>query len=124
TSGIVMGKAAGTMQGPSNVFKRTVEQCTLEDAPLFESLTPHKRFRRDFLLGHGIEFPEGPVRLEDQLFMARAYVRAKTVSILAGPPCYLPHRRADGGDTTGRAATPEDYYRHPRNAGHALAGVT
>src|SRR5690606_7686016 len=114
-SDIVMGKVAGTMQGPSNVFKRTVEQCTVEDAPLFESLTPHKMFRRDFLLGHGIEFPEGPVRLEDQLFMARAYVRAKTVSILAGPPCYLWNRREDGGNTSSRATTPEDYYGHLRN---------
>ncbi|NEA87953.1 glycosyltransferase [Streptomyces sp. SID9913] len=122
-SDIVMGKVAGTMQGPSNVFKRTVEQCTVEDAPLFESLTPHKMFRRDFLLGHGIEFPEGPVRLEDQLFMARAYVRAKTVSILAGPPCYLWNRREDGGNTSSRATTPEDYYGHLRNVVDAVKEV-
>src|SRR5690606_41048495 len=86
-------------------------------------LTPHKMFRRDFLLGHGIEFPEGPVRLEDQLFMARAYVRAKTVSILAGPPCYLWNRREDGGNTSSRATTPEDYYGHLRNVVDAVKEV-
>ncbi|MEU3950442.1 glycosyltransferase [Streptomyces sp. NPDC029526] len=122
-SDIVMGKVAGTMQGPSRVFKHTVEQCTVEDAPLFESLTPHKMFRRDFLLGHGIEFPEGPVRLEDQLFMARAYVRAKIVSILAGPPCYIWNRRDDGGNTSSRATTPEDYYGHLRTVVDAVKEV-
>ncbi|CAM5229052.1 glycosyltransferase family 2 protein [Streptomyces fumanus] len=113
-SDIVLGRVAGTMAGPSNVFKRTVERCTAADAPLFESLTPHKMFRRDFLLSHGIAFPEGRVRLEDQVFMARAYVRAETVSILAGPPCYLWNRREDGGNTSSRATSPETYYGHLR----------
>ncbi|WP_367322811.1 glycosyltransferase [Streptomyces sp. HUAS ZL42] len=113
-SDIVMGKVAGTMQGPHNLFKRTVERCTAADIHLFESLTPHKMFRRAFLLDHGIEFPEGPVRLEDQLFMARAYVRARTVSILGDYPCYLWNRRDDGGNTSSRAAAPEDYYAHLR----------
>ncbi|MET8828085.1 glycosyltransferase family A protein [Streptomyces sp. NPDC004610] len=109
---IVLGKTHGTMQGPSNVFKRTVERCTPADAPLFESLTPHKMFRRDFLLAHGIRFPEGRVRLEDQLFMARAYVRAQTVSILGDYPCYRWNRREDGGNNSSRRVTADDYYGH------------
>lgn len=108
-SDIVLGRVVGTMAGPSRVFKRTVNRCTAADAPLFESLTPHKMFRRAFLLDHGIEFPEGRVRLEDQLFMARAYVRAKTVSILS-TPCYVWNRREDGGNTSATATTPETYY--------------
>lgn len=119
-SDIVMGKVIGTMQGPSNVFKRTVERCTVEDAPLMESLTPHKMFRREFLLAHAIEFPEGPVRLEDQLFMVRAYLRAKTVSILADHPCYVWKRRDDGGNTSSRGTTPEDYYGHLRTVVEAI----
>lgn len=111
-SDIVLGKTHGTMQGPSNVFKRTVERCTAADAPLFESLTPHKMFRRDFLRDHGIRFPEGRVRLEDQLFMARAYVRAKTVSILGDYPCYQWNRREDGGNNSSRRVTADDYYGH------------
>lgn len=111
-SDIVLGKVHGTMQGPSNVFKRTVEKCTAADAPLFESLTPHKMFRRDFLREHGIRFPEGRVRLEDQLFMARTYVRAKTVSILGDYPCYRWNRREDGGNNSSRRVTADDYYGH------------
>lgn len=119
-SDIVLGKVIGTMQGPSNVFKCNVERFTVEDAPLFESLTPHKMFRRDFLLSEGITFPEGPVRLEDQLFMVRAYLRAKTVSILGDHPCYVWKRRDDGGNTSSRAATPEDYYGHLRTVVDAI----
>ncbi|MFJ6392296.1 glycosyltransferase [Streptomyces sp. NPDC091972] len=119
-SDIVLGKVVGTMAGPSNVFKRTVERCTVEDAPLMESLTPHKMFRRAFLLAHDLRFPEGPVRLEDQLFMARAYVRAKTVSIVADQPCYIWNRREDGGNTSSRASTPEDYYGHLRTVVEAI----
>ncbi|MFJ8134821.1 glycosyltransferase [Streptomyces sp. NPDC096013] len=111
-SDIVLGKVHGTMQGPSNVFKRTVERCTVADAPLIESLTPHKMFRREFLREHGIRFPEGRVRLEDQLFMARTYVRAKTVSILGDYPCYQWNRREDGGNNSSRRITADDYYGH------------
>ncbi|GCB48994.1 hypothetical protein SNL152K_6324 [Streptomyces sp. NL15-2K] len=123
-SDIVLGKVTGTMQGPSSLFKRTVEHCTAEDMPLFESLTPHKMFRRDFLLEHGIEFPEGPVRLEDQLFMARAYPRAKSVAILGDHPCYIWNRRDDGGNTSGRATAPEDYYGHLRTVVEAIKEAT
>lgn len=123
-SDIVLGKVIGTMQGPSNVFKRTVERCTVEDAPLIESLTPHKMFRRDFLLAHDLRFPEGPVRLEDQLFMVRAYLRAKTVSILADHPCYVWKRRDDGGNTSSRGTTPEDYYGHLRTVVDAIKQET
>ncbi|MFI7502884.1 glycosyltransferase [Streptomyces sp. NPDC049687] len=112
---IVLGKVFGTMAGPSNVFKRSVDRCTAADARLFESLTPHKMFRRDFLLDHGIVFPEGRVRLEDQVFMARAYVRARTVSIVGDYPCYEWNRREDGGNNSSAAASPEEYYRHVRN---------
>ncbi|PAZ10845.1 glycosyl transferase [Streptomyces sp. SA15] len=123
-SDIVLGKVIGTMQGPSSLFKRTVEHCTAEDMPLFESLTPHKMFRRAFLLDHGIEFPEGRVRLEDQLFMARAYLRAKSVSILGDHPCYVWNRRDDGGNTSGRATAPEDYYGHLRTVVEAIKEAT
>jgi glycosyltransferase involved in cell wall biosynthesis len=121
---IVLGKVTGTMQGPSRVFKRTVERCTPADAPLFESLTPHKMFRRSFLLDHGIEFPEGRVRLEDQIFMARAYVRAKNVSIVGDYHCYVWQRREDGGNTSGSATTPEAYYGHLREVVESVKAAT
>jgi glycosyltransferase involved in cell wall biosynthesis len=119
-SDVVLGKVTGTMQGPSSVFKQTVDRCTVADAPLMESLTPHKMFRREFLLSHGIEFPEGRVRLEDQVFMARAYVRAKRVSILGDYPCYVWNRREDGGNSSAGAVSPETYYGHLRTVVDAI----
>lgn len=121
---IVLGKVVGTMAGPSTLFRRTVEHCTAADTPLMESLTPHKMFRRAFLLDEGITFPEGPVRLEDQLFMARAYVRAKRVAILGDHPCYVWNRREDGGNTSSRATTPETYYGHLRTVVKAIKDGT
>ena len=119
-SDIVFGKAYGDMQGPGNIFRHTREDCSVRDTELFETLTPHKMFRRDFLLEHGIEFPEGRVRLEDQLFLARAYPLAKTVSILGDYPAYHWQRRDDGGNNSQRPPSPEDYYGHLRNVVRAV----
>ena len=113
-SDIVLGKVGGSMAGPSSVFARTVERCTVADAPLIESVSPHKMFRRAFLLDHDIRFPEGKRRLEDQLFMVRAYVRAKTVSILGDYVCYYWQRRDDGGNNSGKASSMRGYYDNLR----------
>lgn len=110
SSDVVLGKVGGTMQGPSSVYARTVERCTVETAKLFDSLPPHKMFRRRFLLDEDIRFPEGRVRLEDQLFMAKAYLRARVVSIVGDYVCYYWMRRDDGGNTSARPVTPRDYF--------------
>ena len=59
---------------PQHLFRQNVDSCTIHDTSLISSLTPHKMFRTAFLREHGIEFPEGRRRLEDQLFMVRAYL--------------------------------------------------
>ncbi|MER6624143.1 glycosyltransferase family A protein [Streptomyces sp. NPDC000931] len=109
-SDIVLGKPAGTMAQPSSVFARTVDRCTVDDHPLFESLTPHKMFHRAFLLEHGIRFPEGRCRLEDQVFMAHAYAVARCVSVLGDYPCYYWMRREDGGNTSSRKLVVDEYF--------------
>jgi hypothetical protein len=53
---------------------------------LFSLLTPHKLYRREFLLDHGIWFPEGRRRIEDHLFNARVYLAGAAVSALADYP--------------------------------------
>jgi poly(ribitol-phosphate) beta-N-acetylglucosaminyltransferase len=113
-SDIVLGKPAGTMTGPSNVFARTIEKCTVENHPLFESLTPHKMFRRSFLLENGIKFPEGRCRLEDQQFMAHAYSVARCVSVLGDYPCYYWMRREDGKNTSSGHFVVDEYFSHLR----------
>ncbi|GAA2756886.1 glycosyltransferase family A protein [Actinopolymorpha rutila] len=121
---IVLGKVGGTMTGPSNVFAHTIASCTVADAPLIESLTPHKMFRRSFLLGNDIRFPEGRVRLEDQLFMARGYTRAKSVSIVGDYVCYLWIRRDDGGNNSGNALNLRAYYGNLREVMDAVVEGT
>jgi glycosyltransferase involved in cell wall biosynthesis len=99
-SDIVLGKLAGSMVGPRRLFKRTLERCTLTDSDAIESLTGHKMFRRDFLVENDIRFPEGYWRMEDLLFVARAYGKARTMSILGDYPCYFWNRREDGGNNS------------------------
>ena len=55
------------------------------DAPLeqvFRWLAPHKLLRRSFMESAGLRFPEGRIRLEDGILMARAYLLASRVSML------------------------------------------
>lgn len=117
---IVLGKVSGTMTGPSSVFRRTVERCTVADEPLVESLTPHKMFRRDFLRERRLRFAEGRRRLEDQLFMVQAYLAADHVSILGDYPCYVWKRRDDGGNTSKQAVPVEQYFA---NLGEVLDAI-
>ena len=119
---IVIGKVAGDFRSqvpaashairgvPHVLFRRNREACTIEDAPLIDSLTPHKMFRTTFLREHGITFPEGQRRLEDQLFMVPAYFAATTVSILADRVCYFYRERADGGNAGSVRIDPASYY--------------
>ncbi len=110
-SDIVIGKVASNFRGvPQGLLGRTRAACTIRDAPLIDSLTPHKMFRRSFLQEHGIAFPEGRRRLEDQLFMVRAYFRAATVSILADRVYYFYARRDDGGNAGSTPIDPPGYY--------------
>jgi poly(ribitol-phosphate) beta-N-acetylglucosaminyltransferase len=123
-SDIVLGKVGGTMTGASPVFRRNVERCTVEDAPLIDSVSPHKMFRRAFLLDNGIRFPEGRRRLEDQVFMVKAYLQAKTVSIVGDYACYYWYRREDGGNSSGTSSTMRGYYDNLREVLDAVEAGT
>ena len=114
-SDIVIGKVISNFRGvPHQVFRTTRERCTVRDAPLFESLTPHKMFRRQFLLDHDIRYPEGKRRLEDQLIMAQAYFPAKTVSIVGDYVCYYYLKREDGTNAGSARIDPRSYYDNLR----------
>jgi hypothetical protein len=121
-SDIVIGKVAGSFRShapvgdhairgvPQVLFRRNRESCTIFDAPLVDSLTPHKMFRRAFLSEHGLCFPEGRPRLEDQLFVVPAYFAATVVSVLADYVCYRYQERDDGGNAGSVRIDPEAYY--------------
>ena len=83
-----------------------------EDADLRHvmlTLRPHKLFRRAFLLEHGLRFPEGKVRLEDGLFITRAYLLAARVSSLADDVYYYLRQRETGDNISGQRLDPAGY---------------
>jgi hypothetical protein len=105
---IVIGKVAGNFRSrdagathairgvPEVLFRRNRDSCTIQDAPLIDSLTPHKMFRTAFLREHALAFPDGRMRLEDQLFVVPAYFAAGNVSVLSDHVCYFYTEREDG----------------------------
>ena len=112
---VVVGKEVGHGRGvPRHLFRRNVDDATFDNAPLLALLTPHKLFRRSFLDVHDIRFPEGRRRLEDHVFVMKAYFRASRISILADYPCYHWVRRDDAGNATDRYADPAGYYENVR----------
>ena len=96
---VLLGKMAGLGRSvPQNIFRRNRPSTTLADAPLMDSLTPHKLFRRAFLDEHAIRFPEGRRRLEDHVFVVTAYLLATRISVYADYACYYHIRRQDSSN--------------------------
>jgi poly(ribitol-phosphate) beta-N-acetylglucosaminyltransferase len=86
---IVIGKVVGHGKSvPRNLFRRNRTGVDLSWDALVWLLTPHKLWRRTFLDAHDLRFPEGPRRLEDHVFVMRAYFAEPRISVLADYPCY------------------------------------
>lgn len=112
---IIIGKIAGHgRRVPRTLFRENRELCTLETAPLMESMTPHKGFRRAFLNEHGIRFPEGRRRLEDHVFVVEAYLLAEVVSVLSDYTCYHHTARDDAGNAGFDRIVPKGYFGNLR----------
>ncbi|MEV1331937.1 glycosyltransferase family 2 protein [Micromonospora costi] len=115
---VVIGRMAGHGRGvPRELFRRNRFDATLENAPLIDSLTCHKMFRRAFLDEHELRFPEGwPRRLEDHRMVVRAYLLSKRTCVLSDYTCYHHTRRDDGGGVTAVEMDPAEYYAALREA--------
>ncbi|MGW7720054.1 glycosyltransferase [Streptomyces chartreusis] len=114
---VVVGKMAGKGRGvPVELFRRNHPRATVENAPLIDSLTPHKMFRRAFLDDIGLRFPEGPRRLEDHVFVTEAYLRAANVSVLSDYVCYYHVRRDDASNAGFQRFDPGGYFKNLREA--------
>jgi glycosyltransferase involved in cell wall biosynthesis len=112
---IVIGKVTSDFRRvPHDLFRANLPRCSLRDAPLIRSLTPHKMFRRQFLIDTGLRYAEGRRRLEDQLFMVQAYLATDAIAVLADYPCYYYLRRADAGNAGMNEPDPVGYYRNLR----------
>ena len=106
SSDVVIGKVVGIRRRiPRQIFRRDIARAELGRDPLLELLTPHKLFRTSFLRANDIFFPDGRVRLEDHLFVMKAYFRAGTISVLASRPCYA---WVKSGGSASRAAARRD----------------
>lgn len=112
---VVLGKVISDFRGVNHeVYREQRPRCDVFSAPLMESLTPHKMFRTQFLRDSDIRYPEGPRRLEDQLFMAKSYFAAESVTIVADYVCYRYLRRPDGGNAGSKRIEPKGYYGNLR----------
>ncbi len=113
---IVVGKVVGQgKQVPRELFTANRSGLDVTWPPLLRLLSPHKLFRRAFLVEHDIRFPEGRRRLEDHAFVAEAYLRgAGRISVLADYPCYHWVLRTDRGNASWIQMDPARYYGNLR----------
>lgn len=114
---VVVGKMAGRGRGvPVELFRRDRPRATVANAPLIDSLTPHKMFRRAFLDATGLRFPEGRRRLEDHVFVTEAFLRAGNVAVLSDYVCYYHVRRDDSSNAGFQRIDPVGYFKNLREA--------
>ncbi|MCX5262885.1 glycosyltransferase [Streptomyces sp. NBC_00199] len=114
---VVVGKMAGRGRAvPVELFRTNRPRAGVENAPLIDSLTPHKMFRRAFLDRTGLRFPEGRRRLEDHVFVTEAYLRADNVAVLGDYVCYYHVRRDDAANVSLQRFDPVSYFKNLREA--------
>lgn len=89
------------------VYVKTAVDADLE--LVLTTLSPQKLFRRSMLLDADIRFPEGKIRLEDGMMLARSYFTARRVSILADYDYYFLRARDDGNNISAGALDPAGY---------------
>ena len=110
-SDVVLGWMKGLGRNvPVRLFSRTVADARPPGTPLHDSMTVHAMFRTAFLHEAGLRFDESLRRLEDHLFMAAAYTRARRISVLADSPVYLHAAREDSANAGHRPYGAAEYY--------------
>lgn len=114
---VVVGKMVGKGRAvPRELFRVNRPQASIASAPLIDSLTPHKMFRRGFLDEIGLRFPEGRRRLEDHVFVTEALLRARNVAVLSDYVCYVHTKRADSANAGLQLFDPVGYFANLREA--------
>lgn len=85
-----------------------------------ETLSPQKLFRREMIERDGLRFPEEHVRLEDGIFVTRAYVLARRIVFCGRDPLYFIALRDDGGNISSRVIDPDNYVGSCRRIAETL----
>ncbi|GAA2757900.1 glycosyltransferase [Actinopolymorpha rutila] len=116
-SDIVIGKVVGHggRGAPRSMFAASRDRADILTDHLLGFLTPHKLFRRSFLLRHDLRFAEGPAWLEDHRFVVEAYFLARTISVLADEVCCHWVKRAGRAHYSARRFDPVAYYQALRD---------
>jgi glycosyltransferase involved in cell wall biosynthesis len=114
---VIVGKMAGKDRPvPRELFRRNRPHANVENAPLIDSLTPHKMFRKAFLDEHNLRYMEGRRRLEDHVFVTEAYLRAENVAVLSDYLCYYHVKRDDASNAGFQRFDPVGYFKNLREA--------
>ncbi|WP_405687976.1 glycosyltransferase family 2 protein [Streptomyces sp. NBC_00057] len=114
---VIIGKMAGKGRPvPVELFRTNRPRAHVSNAPLMDSLTPHKMFRKEFLESKGIRFREGRRRLEDHVFVVETYLRASNISVLSDYLCYYHIKREDASNAGFQRFDPVGYYKNLREA--------
>jgi len=94
---VVVGRSRWTDQAPDRASRlRAAVDADLITDGVWNSLAPHKLFRRSLLQRLELQFAEDMVQGEDQVFVAAALFGARRVTTLTDRDYYLRRRRADG----------------------------
>ncbi|WP_369195575.1 glycosyltransferase [Streptomyces djakartensis] len=114
---VIVGKMAGKGRPvPLELFRKNRPHANVENAPLIDSLTPHKMFRKEFLDKHNLRYKEGRRRLEDHVFVTEAYLRAENVAVLSDYLCYYHVKREDASNAGFQRFDPVGYFKNLREA--------
>ncbi|QIK64919.1 glycosyltransferase family 2 protein [Leucobacter viscericola] len=85
-----------------------------------ETLSPQKLFRRSMIEQDQLRFPEGKVRLEDGIFITRAYTIARRIAFCGTDPLYFIAERDDGQNISARPIDPDNYVSSCRKIAELL----
>ncbi|QIQ04856.1 glycosyltransferase family 2 protein [Streptomyces liangshanensis] len=114
---VIVGKMAGKGRPvPLELFRVNRPRASVDNAPLIDSLTPHKMFRKSFLDSHDIRFKEGRRRLEDHVFVAETYLLASNIAVLSDYLCYYHVKREDASNAGFQRFDPVGYFANLREA--------
>ncbi|MFC3994952.1 glycosyltransferase [Nocardiopsis sediminis] len=113
TADIVIGRVAGVgRNAPRELFQQPMSGGDIrKDRLLLTSLTVQKLFRTAFLRDNDIRFAEGKIRLEDHMFMLRAYLATRKVSVVHDYTCYYWVRNEGFGNISYAPKEPVGFFR-------------
>jgi len=105
-SDVVLGKMVGVdgRRVPKAMFRKTHKKVGLYSSKVYWTLSPLKLFRRELVENLGLRFPVGSAFGEDQPFVAKAYINARVISVVADYDCYYASRRPDLNGVTLKSA--------------------